>query len=62
MLLLRRMLPSGRIISVDTCDGEMLKGGMGIAHLNMDNSDNRAANLQWCNEADAREKLLTYEE
>ena len=33
LVLLRRKLPSGRIISIDTMDFAMLNGGAGIAHL-----------------------------
>lgn len=60
LVLLRRKLPSGRIISIDTCDFTMLNGGYGIAHINMDNSDNRADNLKYVTEAEARQLLLQY--
>ena len=60
LVLLRRKLPSGHIISIDTCDFAMLNGGCGIAHLNMDNSDNRIENLKWVNEGEARRMLLEF--
>ena len=50
LVLLRRKLPSGRIISIDTCEFAMLNGGAGIAHLNMNNGDNRVENLKWVKE------------
>ena len=61
LVLLRRKLPSGRIISVDTCDFAMLNGGDGIAHLNMNNGDNRVENLKWVKEAEARKLLMEFE-
>ena len=39
MVVLSRRLPSGRMIHIDTMDGAMLNGGVGLAHLNMDNSN-----------------------
>ena len=60
--LLRHRLSSGRIISIDTCDFAMLNGGAGIAHLNMNNADNRVSNLKYVSESEARELLLEYEE
>ena len=36
----------------------MLNGGAGIAHLNMNNGDNRVENLKWVQENEARIKLL----
>ena len=62
MTLLSRKLPSGRVINVDTMDGEMLRGGSGIAHLNMDNGDNRIVNLKYVTEAEARSLLLAFED
>ena len=62
LVLLRRKLPSGRIISIDTMDFALLNGGEGIAHLNMDNGDNRAENLKRVNEAEARKLLMEFEE
>lgn len=62
MVLLRRKLPSGRVISIDTCDSAMLNGGAGIAHLNMNNGDNRVENLKWVKEAEARKLLMEFEE
>ena len=60
LVLLRRRLPSGRVISIDTCEFAMLNGSVGIAHLNMDNGDNRVANLKYVTEAEARRLLLEY--
>ena len=62
LVLLRRKLPSGRVISVDTVNFDMLNGGCGIAHLNMNNSDNRALNLKWATEAEARKLLMEFVE
>ena len=47
MTLLRRMRPSGRTINIDTMDFAMLNGGQGLAHINMNNSDNRVKNRKW---------------
>ena len=62
LVLLSRILPSGRVISIDTCEFAMLNGGAGIAHLNMNNSDNRVENLKWVKEAEARKLLMEFEE
>ena len=62
LVLLRRRLPSGRVISIDTCEFAMLNGGVGIAHLNMNNGDNRVDNLKYVSEAEARHLLLKYVE
>ena len=40
----------------------MLNGGAGIAHLNMNNSDNRVENLKWVKEGEARKMLMDFEE
>ena len=40
----------------------MLNGGAGIAHLNMNNSDNRVKNLKWVKEGEARKMLMDFEE
>ena len=40
----------------------MLNGGAGIAHLNMNNSDNRVNNLKWVKEGEARKMLMDFEE
>ena len=61
LALLRRKLPSGRVISIDTCDFAMLNGGAGIAHLNMNNCDNRVENIKWVKEGDARKLLTEFE-
>jgi hypothetical protein len=60
LVLLRRKLTNGSTISIDTCDFNMLNGGVGIAHLNMDNGDNRIANLAQVTEADARKLLMEF--
>ena len=61
LVLLSRKLPSGRVISIDTGENfEMLNGGCGIAHLNMDNGDNRVQNLAWVNEDQARKLLMEF--
>ena len=63
MILLSRILPSGRVISIDTCEFEMLNnGGKGLAHLNMNNADNRIQNLKYVSEAEARKMLMEYVE
>ena len=46
LTLLRNILPSGRIISIDTDDGKLLRGGKSIAHVDMNNSNNNIENLQ----------------
>ena len=61
-MLLRRKLPSGRIISIDTCDFAMLNGDNGIAHLNMNNGDNRVENLKCVKEDEARKMLMDFKE
>mmetsp|Transcript_26253 Transcript_26253/g.40691 ORF Transcript_26253/g.40691 Transcript_26253/m.40691 type:complete len:202 (+) Transcript_26253:110-715(+) len=61
MLLLSRRLPSGRIINVDTCDGSMLRpGGVGMAHLNMNQADNSLGNTKWLREGEARKLLMMF--
>ena len=40
----------------------MLNGGAGIAHLNMNNSDNRVKNLKRVKEGEARKMLMDFEE
>ena len=50
LVLLRRKLPSGCIISIDTCDFAMFNGSAGLAHLNMNNGDNCVKNLKWVKE------------
>lgn len=60
-VLLSRRLTDGRIINIDTYDCEMLNGGLGIAHVNMNNCDNRIANLRMVTEEDAREMLLEFD-
>ena len=46
LTLLRSILPSGRIISIDTSEGNLLRGGKSIAHVDMNNSNNSIENLQ----------------
>ena len=62
MVVLSRRLPSGRMIHIDTMDGAMLNGGVGLAHLNMDNSNNRVTNLAFVNEQQARHILMSFSE
>ena len=62
LVLLRRKLPSGRVISIDTCNFALLNGGAGIAHLNMNNGDNRVENLKYVKEGEARKMLMDFEE
>ena len=62
MVLLCRKLPSGRVISIDTCDFALLNGGAGIAHVNMDNGDNNVVNLKIVHEPEARKMLLDFTE
>ena len=62
LVLLRRKLPSGRVISIDTCNNDMLTGGYGIAHLDMNNANNIPSNLNWVNESEARALLLNFTE
>ena len=60
MALLRRMLPSGRTINIDTMDFAMHNGGQGLAHINMNNSDNRVNNLKYVSEPEARKMLMEF--
>ena len=60
LVLLCRKLPSGRVISIDTCNFAMLNGSAGIAHLNMNNGDNRVENLKLVNEDEARKLLMEF--
>ena len=62
LVLLRRELPSGRIIDIDTNDFDMLNDGIGIVHLNMNNGDNRIENLMWVKESQARKMLMEFQE
>ena len=61
-VLLRRKLPSGRVISIDTCEFALLNGGAGVAHINMDINDNHAANLKSVHEPEARKMLMDFTE
>ena len=56
------MLPSGRTINIDTMDFAMLNGGQGLAHINMNNSDNRVSNLKYVPESEARKMLTEFED
>jgi hypothetical protein len=38
----------------------MLNGGAGIAHLNMNNGDNRAENVKMVKESTARKMLMDF--
>ena len=57
LTLLRRILPSGRVISIDTSEGNLLRGGKSIAHVDMNNSNNNIENLKMVDLKDAL-KLL----
>jgi hypothetical protein len=56
-----RRLPSGRVIRIDTMF-QMMNGGVGMAHLNMNNMDNRPFNLGYVAEREARAMLMAFEE
>ena len=60
LVLLCRKLPSGRVISIDTREFAMLNGGTGVAHLNMNNGDNRLSNLRVVNESEGRKLLMEF--
>ena len=62
MICLSRKLPSGRIIRVDTQNNAMLTGGLGIAHVNMNNGDDRVTNLKLVTEQEARQMLMAFQE
>ena len=62
MICLSRKLPSGRIIRVDTQNNAMLTGGLGIAHVNMNNGDDRFTNLKLVTEQEARQMLMAFQE
>ena len=57
MVLLCRRLPSGRVLHVDTLDGDMLDGGSGILHKDFNNANNRVDNLAYVGEVEARKAL-----
>ena len=57
-LVLLRRAAQRRHISIDIGEFAMLNGGAGIAHLNMNNGDNRVENLKWVKEAEARKLLM----
>ena len=40
----------------------LINGGKGLAHLNMNNADNRIQNLKYVSEAEARKMLMKYVE
>jgi len=62
MKLLRRQLPTGRIISIDISGGGFLKGGRFIAHLDMNNSNNCINNLEMVNSDEAIKLLMDFED
>ena len=62
MVLLCRELPTGRVINIDSVDGQMFRGGVGIAHVNMNNGDHRSSNLQMVYEIEARRMLMNFKE
>ena len=62
MVLLCRELPTGRVIEIDSVDGQMFRGGCGIAHINMDKGDHKSSNLQMVYEIEARRMLMEFKE
>jgi hypothetical protein len=63
MTLLSRTLPSGRVINIDTGEnGIMMRGGLGIANLDMNNGNFCASNLAIVNEQTARKMLMDFSE
>jgi hypothetical protein len=62
MVLLCRELPTGRVITIDSVDGQMFRGGVGIAHVNMNNGDHKSSNLLMVYEIEARRMLMEFKE
>ena len=60
LTLLRSILPSGRIISIDTSEGNLLRGGKSIAHVDMNNSNNSIENLKMVDLKDALKLLRDF--
>ena len=62
-MLLSRTLPSGRVINIDTGEnGIMMRGGLGIANLDMNNGNFCASNLAFVDEPTARKMLMDFSE
>lgn len=62
IFLLSRLLPSGRYINIDTHNNMLLKGGLGIAHIDMDHSNNNISNLRLVNLNEAIDLLMNFED
>ena len=66
MILLSRRLASGRVINVDTLNGNMLLPfqdktvACGMAHIDMDTTNNEPGNLARVDEVVARTLLLSF--
>jgi len=62
LVLLVRRLESGRVISIDTNMGKMLVGGVGIAHIDMNNANNELKNLRMVRLREAVDMLRNFED
>jgi len=62
MLYLSRELPSGRIIRVDTENGNLLKGGISLAAVDMNYNNIADGNIECVDEKTARQMLMAFEE
>ena len=62
IFLLSRELPSGRLINIDTHKEMLLKGGLGIAHIDMDHSNNKISNLRLVDLNEAIDILMNFED
>ena len=62
LVLLFRRLESGRVICIDTNMGKMLVGGVGIAHIDMNNANNKLENLRMVCLREAINMLRNFED
>ena len=62
LVLLFRRLESGRVICIDTNMGKMLVGGIGIAHIDMNNANNKLQNLRMVRLREAINMLRNFED
>ena len=62
MIWLSRELPSGRIIRVDTQNGDLLKGRISVAAVDMNYLNVADGNLECVDEKTARQMLMAFEE
>ena len=62
LVLLYRRLESGRVICIDTNMGRMLTGGVGIAHIDMNNANNELKNLRLVRLRTACDMLRNFED